>query len=144
MPKTGRPKKEYNKKLFADLIGLGCGADEICWMFREEDGKPANIDTVSRWCKREFGCTFQEYRRQNRAISLKIALRRNQLELSKRSASMAIFLGKQYLGQTDNGGVTMTEDADGTSADVEAMLDEVREEVRREGNGNPSVDEASG
>lgn len=32
----------------------------------------------------------------------KIALRRNQLALSKKNAAMAIFLGKQYLGQSDN------------------------------------------
>lgn len=34
-------------------------------------------------------------------MGLKIRLRRNQLKLSEKSAAMAIFLGKQYLGQTD-------------------------------------------
>ena len=33
---------------------------------------------------------------------MKIQLRRNQLELSKKSAAMAIFLGKNYLGQKDS------------------------------------------
>ena len=102
MPRTGRPKKEYDAKAFVDLIGLGCGAEEICWWFRDEKGKPANIDTLSRWCKREFGCTFQEFRTQNGSMNLKIKLRRNQLVLSEKSAAMAIFLGKQYLGQKDN------------------------------------------
>ena len=101
MPKTGRPTKEYDKKVFVDLIGIGCGADEICWFFRDDSGKPANIDTLSRWCVREFGCTFQEYRRQNGAMFLKIQLRKNQIALSKTSAAMAIFLGKNYLGQAD-------------------------------------------
>ena len=101
MPKTGRPTKEYDKKVFVDLIGIGCGADEICWFFRDDSGKPANIDTISRWCVREFGCTFQEYRRQNGAMFLKIQLRKNQIALSKTSAAMAIFLGKNYLGQAD-------------------------------------------
>ena len=101
MPRTGRPLKEYDKKTFVDLIGIGCGADEICWFFRDGNGKPANIDTVSRWCVREFGCTFQEYRRQNGAMFLKIQLRKNQISLSKTSAAMAIFLGKNYLGQSD-------------------------------------------
>ena len=101
MPKTGRPLKEYDKKTFVDLIGIGCGADEICWFFRDDSGKPANIDTLSRWCVREFGCTFQEYRRQNGAMFLKIQLRKNQISLSKTSAAMAIFLGKNCLGQTD-------------------------------------------
>lgn len=103
MAKTGRPKKEWDTKLFADLIGIGCGAPEICWVFRDPDtGKPANIDTVSRWCKREFGKTFQEFREENGAMALKIQLRQNQLALSKKSAAMAIFLGKNYLGQKDN------------------------------------------
>ena len=101
MPRTGRPKKEYDKKVFADLIGIGCGVEEVCWFFRDETGKPTNIDTLSRWCVREFGCTFQEYRRQNGAMFLKIQLRKNQLDLSKKSAAMAIFLGKNYLGQSD-------------------------------------------
>ena len=99
--KMGRPVKEYDKKVFCDLIGIGCGADEICWFFRDETGKPANIDTISRWCVREFGCTIQDYRRQNGAMFLKIQLRKNQIALSKTSAAMAIFLGKNYLGQAD-------------------------------------------
>ena len=109
MPKTGRPLKEYDKKTFVDLIGIGCGHEEICWFFRDEDGKPANIDTLSRWCVRTFGCTFQEYRRQNGAIALKIQLRKNQLALSKTSAAMAIFLGKNYLNQTDDPVVAKSE-----------------------------------
>ena len=32
---------------------------------------------------------------------MRIKLRRNQLKLSEKSAAMAIFLGKNYLGQTD-------------------------------------------
>lgn len=99
--KMGRPVKNYDKKVFVDLIGIGCGMDEICWFFRDDTGKPANIDTISRWCLREFGCTFQEYRRQNGAMFLKIQLRKNQIALSKTSAAMAIFLGKNYLGQAD-------------------------------------------
>ncbi len=38
---------------------------------------------------------------QNGGMLFKIKLRRNQLALSERSAAMAIFLGKQYLGQKD-------------------------------------------
>lgn len=83
-------------------MGLGCGADEVRWFFRDDSGKPISEDTLSRWCKREFGCTFAEFRKENGAMVLKIQLRKNQLDLSKRSAAMAIFLGKQYLGQRDN------------------------------------------
>ena len=98
---NGRPLKEFNKKTFVDLVGMGCTQQEICWFFRDETGKPANVDTLSRWCQREFGATFQEYAKENRAIALKIQLRKNQLELSKKSAAMGIWLGKQYLDQRD-------------------------------------------
>ena len=101
MARTGRPKKEFDKKTFSDLVGLGCTQEEICWFFRDETGKPANIDTLTRWCKREFDMTFQEYFRQNGCMALKIQLRKNQMNLSKTSAAMAIFLGKNMLGQTD-------------------------------------------
>ena len=102
MARTGRPKAQFDIKAFQDLVGLGCSQEEICWYFRDENGKSANIDTLTRWCKRTFGMTFQEYFRQNGCMALKIKLRRNQFKLSEKSAAMAIFLGKQYLGQKDN------------------------------------------
>lgn len=99
---AGRPRKEFDKKTFSDLIGLGCSQEEICWFFRDVNGKSANIDTLSRWCKRTFGLNFQEYKAQNGLMALKIQVRKNQLELSKKSPAMAIWLGKQYLGQKEN------------------------------------------
>lgn len=98
---AGRPTTEFNQRQFADLVSIGCEQDEICWFFRDENGKPANKDTLSRWCKRTYGLNFQEYRKENGLMRLKIELRKNQLDLSKKSAAMAIWLGKQYLNQTD-------------------------------------------
>lgn len=100
--KMGRPVKEFDKKLFVDLVGIGCEQEEICWVFRDPNGKPANVDTLTRWCKREFGCTFQEYARENKGMAAKIKLRQNQMKLSEKSAAMAIFLGKNLLGQRDD------------------------------------------
>lgn len=101
MAKAGRPTREFDVKQFNDLIALGCKQDEICWWFRDDKGKPANPDTLSRWCVRTFGVNFQEYSQKNGGMHLKIKLRKNQLELSAKNAAMAIFLGKNYLGQTD-------------------------------------------
>lgn len=112
MARTGRPKKEFDKKIFQDLVGLGCSQEEICWFFRDETGKSANIDTLTRWCKREFHMTFQEYFKQNGCMMLKIQLRKNQLKLSGSSAAMAIFLGKNYLGQRDSVEIEDTEAID--------------------------------
>lgn len=112
MAKVGRPMTEFDKKTFIDLVGIGCDQKEICWFFRDPTGKPANIDTLSRWCKRTFNMNFQEYSAQNSGIALKIKLRQNQLKLSEKSAAMAIFLGKNYLGQTDHIEMTDTEALD--------------------------------
>ena len=109
MAKRGRPTIDFDRKQFVDLVALGCTQEEICWFFRDETGKVANIDTLSRWCKREFGVNFQEYSRQNSLMALKIQLRKNQFELSKHSVPMAIFLGKNYLGQADKIEQTITE-----------------------------------
>ena len=84
-----------------DLVGLGCQQDEICWFFRDESGKPISEDTLTRWCKREFGMNFAEYRNQNGLMAMKIKLRKNQLKLSEKNANMAIWLGKQILNQVD-------------------------------------------
>lgn len=97
----GRPKIEFDKKQFCKLIGLGCTAKEICWFFSTEDGRPANPDTLSKWCKREFGMTFEEYKKENGGVYRNYQLRLNQIKLSAKSAPMAIFLGKNYLGQKD-------------------------------------------
>lgn len=97
----GRPPKEFDQKLFSDLISIGCSEEEVCWMFRDENGKVPKADTISRWCERTYGMNFREYSKKNRLMRLKIELRRNQLELSKKSAAMAIWLGKQYLDQRD-------------------------------------------
>ena len=106
----GRPRIEIDKKTFIDLVGLGCSQDEICWFFRSADGKPISEDTLTRWCKREFGLTFAEFRNQNAMMALKIKLRRNQLKLSEKNASMAIWLGKQMLGQVDKPSDLVTEE----------------------------------
>lgn len=125
MARTGRPKAEFDIKTFTDLVGLGCTQEEICWFFRDDTGKAANIDTLTRWCKRTFGMTFQEYSRQNGFMALKIQLRKNQFKLSAKSAAMAIWLGKQYLGQKENmelSGVSITDE---TRKAIIGLLDAV-------------------
>ena len=110
MGKRGRPRIEIDKKTFVDLVGLGCSQDEICWFFRDDSGKPISEDTLTRFCKREFGLNFAEYRDQNSMMALKIKLRRNQLKLSEKNASMALWLGKQMLGQVDKPSDLATEE----------------------------------
>lgn len=100
MAKMGRPLKEIDKKQFENLCGLQCTHEEICDWFN------VCYDTLEKWCKETYknekgkGMTFSEVFRQKRGNG-KISLRRMQWRLAEKNAAMAIFLGKQYLGQED-------------------------------------------
>ena len=89
-----RPLKELDKKQFENLCGLQCTKEEICSFFEVTD------KTLERWCKRTYKAGFSEVFRQKRGKG-KISLRRAQFRLAEKNANMAIFLGKQYLGQRD-------------------------------------------
>lgn len=92
---TGRPRKEIDKKIFENLCGLQCTLEEIAGVF------DCSADTIERWCKREYKQTFAEVYKKHSAKG-KTSLRRTQFKLAEKSAAMAIFLGKNYLGQKDN------------------------------------------
>ena len=91
---NGRPRIEIDENQFNKLCELQCTEEEIAGFFE------CSVDTLNNWCKRTFGCTFSEKYRQ-KATRGKIALRRLQLQHAQKSPSMAIFLGKQWLGQRD-------------------------------------------
>lgn len=116
-----RPLKEISQKDFEKLCGLQCTKGEICCFFDVTD------KTLERWCKRTYRKGFSEVFEQKRGTG-KISLRRSQFELATKNASMAIWLGKQYLGQRD----APEEDRDG-AAFVDNFLKAVRptqEEVK--------------
>ena len=83
-----------DKKQFENLCGLQCTLLEICDFFDVED------DTLNSWCKKTYGTTFSEVFKIKRGKG-QISLRRMQWKLAEKNAAMAIFLGKQYLGQKD-------------------------------------------
>ena len=92
--KMGRPRKEIAQDQFEKLCGLMCTKAEIAGWFK------CSEDTIENWCKRTYGSTFSAAFKEHSADG-KISLRRYQFELAKKSAAMAIFLGKNYLGQRD-------------------------------------------
>jgi hypothetical protein len=122
---AGRPAKEFDRKTFVDLVGLNCDEKEICWFFRDNEGKPANVDTLSRWCVRTFGVNFQEYCKQNRGLALRIKLRQAQMKLAEKSAAMAIFLGKNMLGQTDKQEITTSNIDERTRSEVNSLVEAI-------------------
>ena len=94
-----RPRKEIDKTDFESLLAIQCTLDEVTSFFDHKLGG-CSEDTIERWCRREYGESFADVSKKKRQYG-KISLRRMQFELAKKSATMAIFLGKNYLGQTD-------------------------------------------
>lgn len=90
----GRPRKQIDQKSFENLCGIQCTKEEICGFFEITD------KTLESWCKRTYKKGFSEVFKEKRGAG-KISLRRSQFRLAEKSAAMAIFLGKQYLGQSD-------------------------------------------
>lgn len=90
----GRPLKELDDKTFEGLCGIQCTLEEISSVMR------VSPDTVERWCKRHYGMSFADAYKKHSSVG-KVSLRRSQFKLAQRSAAMAIWLGKQYLGQRD-------------------------------------------
>lgn len=93
--KGGRPKTKIDKKEFEKLCALQCTLSEFCAWF------DCSEDTIERWCKAEYNAGFAEVFKIKRGMG-KISLRRSQWQLAEKNTAMAIFLGKQYLGQRDS------------------------------------------
>ena len=109
--KGGRPKREFPQKEFEKLCQIQATEEEICGFF------DTTHKTLDAWCKRIYGEGFsQTYK--NKSAGGKMSLRRTQFQLAKKSAAMAIFLGKNYLGQTDR---PITEVEDENDNFIEAL-----------------------
>ena len=91
----GRPQKEIDQKVFEGLCNIQCTLSEIAGFF------DCSEDTIENWCKRTYeGERFSDIYKK-KSMGGKISLRRTQFKLAETNTSMAIFLGKQYLGQKD-------------------------------------------
>lgn len=118
-----RPRKEIDQEEFEKLCGLQCTQIEICDWFGVTD------KTLNSWCKRTYHAGFSDVYRQKRGVG-KVSLRRAQFNLAKRSASMAIWLGKQYLDQKDEVQVSTVDDSriDELSKSLEELAKELESE----------------
>lgn len=110
MARTGRPRKEINQKLFENLCGIQCTETEICAALE------CCEDTLNAWCKRTYKMTFSDAYKSKSQMG-KSSLRRMQFKLAEKNATMAIWLGKQYLGQKDQ--IETKIDADGVKVVID-------------------------
>lgn len=90
-----RPRIEIDKDEFKKLCEMQCTLSEIAGFF------DCSEDTIENWCKRTFKIGFSECFKKYSAGG-KTSLRRAQFRLAEKNAAMAIFLGKNYLGQRDS------------------------------------------
>ena len=95
----GRPRKEIDQQTFEGLCRIQCTKEEVCGVLN------ISLTTLERWCKATYGETFEGIYKKHADYG-KSSLRRTQFKLAEKSAAMAIWLGKQYLGQRDTMEVT--------------------------------------
>lgn len=123
----GRPQIQIDQEQFEDLCALMCTLPEIACWFR------CSEDTIERWCKRTYKENFAVVYAKKAELG-KISLRRAQFQLAKKYPAMAIFLGKNILGQSDVVKTDVTHDAKSNLLDAikasfaqEVNLDDIPE-----------------
>ncbi len=108
-----RPKKKIDKKQFESMCFLQCTQSEICSILDVTD------KTLTRWCLETYNISYSETYKK-KSDGGKMSLRRYQLDLAKKNTGMAIWLGKQYLGQVDKQEISST-----SKLSVEEKLKEI-------------------
>lgn len=83
-----------NKQMFESLCAIQCTKEEMCSVL------DCSEKTLNSWCNANYGENFSLVFEKKRMLG-KSSLRRMQWKLAEKNASMAIFLGKQYLEQKD-------------------------------------------
>ena len=127
--KMGRPLKEFDEKVFEGLCYVQATREEI------ESVLHADIDTVGAWCLRHYGETFSlAYKRFSNGG--KSSLRRYQFNQAKKNCSMAIWLGKIWLGQKE------VEEIEERMNKALGILEKVEKVLIVDGNSN-SIENAS-
>jgi hypothetical protein len=92
---VGRPGKEIDWSMFENLCGIHCTQSEIASMLKVHPDTLRD-NAIKYYGGDEFSSIYKKFQESG-----KCSLRRNQFAMSKSNASMAIWLGKQYLGQKD-------------------------------------------
>ena len=119
--KTGRPKIEVNFAEVDKLCQIQCTGEEIASFFG------ISYDTLERRCKEQFKMSLAEYIKEKSAKG-KSSLRRLQWKAAMSgNVTMLIWLGKQYLGQSDK---TNYVDESNYNNNKEALRDKLVKELK--------------
>lgn len=110
-----RPRIDVDKEQFEKLCSIQCTKSEIAGYFK------CSEDTIDRWCYREYKASFAVVFQQKRGIG-KISLRRAQFRMAEVNPTMAIWLGKQYLGQVEKQDIAVSVNDDETIKAMETYF----------------------
>jgi len=110
---VARPKFKIDYEMVEKLAGIQCTQQEIASFLG------CSVDTLQR---DETFCGIYK----KGMDSGKMSLRRTQFKLAEKNPTMALWLGKQYLGQKDNIEVESTQ-----LVKVQELLNKIEEEANK-------------
>ena len=93
-----------SQKQFESLCAIQCTQEEICSVL------DVCFDTLDEWCQTTYGKHFSKVFAEKREYG-KSSLRRSQWLLAQKNPTLSIWLGKQYLNQTDKVETSLTQDS---------------------------------
>ena len=97
----GRPQKKIDYEKLDKLLGIFCTGEE-CASVLDMD-----YDTINACLKRDKKVGFSEYSNMKKGVG-RASLRRRQFQMAEKNPALAIWLGKQYLGQVDHQEIDQT------------------------------------
>ena len=92
---TGRPLAPINWKQVDQMCQIRCTGEEQAAILG------VDYDTLNRACKREHKISFAEYFKQKSAGGSMSLRRKQYTQAMEGNTTMLIWLGKNWLGQTD-------------------------------------------
>lgn len=99
-PNMGRPRIKIDQEEFEKLCSIQCTEEEIAGWYK------CSVDTIERYCNKTYKMSFAEAYKIL-SVKGKMSLRRSQFRIAETNPTMAIWLGKQYLGQKDRADVEL-------------------------------------
>ena len=115
--KGGRPKKEIDYAKLDSLCFIHCTGEEICSIL------DVSYEHLNNKLKKEKGIGFLDYFKE-KSSGGKMSLRRRQFKMAETNPTMAIWLGKNILKQSD---VRAEEIYEREKAKAKAKLDALKE-----------------
>lgn len=118
--KTGPPKMTFNWEQVGEMFGIQCTITEVCGVLG------CCYDTLAKACLADNGFTIAELK-ESKTSDGKRSLRKAQFDVATKSKNpvMLIWLGKNYLAQTDK---TETTDKDPgeVAKQIQAALNDIQ------------------